>query len=62
MIMASAGIICTMRIVMMKPARVRNRNRLTASAARKAKTSATTTVIRVICSEFSRAGMNGARP
>ena len=45
MIIASAGIIWTMRIVTMKAARLRNRNRVTASAARKAKTSASTTVM-----------------
>ena len=61
MIMASAGIIWTSRIVMMNAARERNRNRVTASAARNAKTSATTTVRRVTCSELARAGRKGAR-
>ena len=61
MIIASAGIICTMRIAMMRPAPQRKRKRVTASAARNAKTSATATVIRLIVSEFTSAGANGAR-
>ena len=61
MIIASAGTIWTMRIAMMNPARLRKRKRVTAMAARNAKTSDTATVSSVTASELPSAGRNGAR-
>src|SRR5699024_1086750 len=62
MIIASPGIICTIRMMITKACRPKNANRVAATAARNPKIRATTTVITVTSSELRSASRNGNWP